>query len=79
VEKLMGETADAIAYQQEIDEMLGGQISNQDEDEVEEELEALEAQVTGVLPDVPTKELPPKIRAENRQKQREEERQAVPA
>merc|ERR1711939_372964 len=36
VEKLMGETADAVAYQQEVSDMLGGRISNQDEDEVEE-------------------------------------------
>jgi len=47
VEKLMGETADAIAYQKEVSEMLGGRISNQDEDEVEDELAALEAEVTG--------------------------------
>jgi len=45
VEKLMGESEDARAYQQEISEMLKGQISNQDEDEVEEELEALEGQI----------------------------------
>lgn len=42
VEKMMGENEDARAYQQEISEMLKGQISNQDEDEVEDELEALE-------------------------------------
>lgn len=42
VEKLLGESEDARAYQQEISEMLKGQISNQDEDEVKEELEALE-------------------------------------
>lgn len=88
VEKLMGETADAIAYQQvsymtvrgcnrgvkwtlirstqEVSEMLGGRISNQDEDEVEAELEALEAEITGTatkhsedeLPSVPDTRLP---------------------
>ncbi|KAK8134688.1 hypothetical protein PG984_006700 [Apiospora sp. TS-2023a] len=47
VEKLMGETADAIAYQNEISEMLGGRISNNDEDEVEEELERLAKEVNG--------------------------------
>lgn len=41
VEKLMGESEDAKAYQKEISDMLGGQMSNQDEDEVEDELEAL--------------------------------------
>ena len=47
VEKLMGESEDARAYQTEISEMLQGQMSNQDEDEVEDELEALAEQVTG--------------------------------
>jgi charged multivesicular body protein 6 len=102
VEKLMGETADAVAYQQvsaamelrsrlllfchqqtncvlkqEISEMLGGKISNQDEDEVEEELEALEAELTGVLPEVPSTELPQKVRAEAREKRKEEARQVL--
>ncbi|EFW98558.1 snf7 family protein [Grosmannia clavigera kw1407] len=45
VEKLMGETAEAIAYQDEVSEMLGGRMSNADEDEVEDELAALEAQM----------------------------------
>ena len=47
VEKLMGESEDARAYQKEISEMLGGQMSNQDEDEVEDELEAMEEQIHG--------------------------------
>ncbi|KFX87646.1 hypothetical protein O988_09338 [Pseudogymnoascus sp. VKM F-3808] len=75
VEKLMGETADAVAYQEEVSEMLGGKISNHDEDEVEDELEALEAQVTGVMPSVPTTKLPSKERAEARERQREEQRE----
>ena len=45
VEKLMGDTADAIAYQQEVSDMLGGRITNQDEEEVEDELAAIEAEV----------------------------------
>jgi charged multivesicular body protein 6 len=58
--------------------MLGGRISNQDEDEVEDELDALEAEVTGVpLPEVPTTDLPLKDRAKVRQQQREEQRQAM--
>lgn len=57
--------------------MLGGKISNQDEDEVEDELDALEAEVTGVLPSVPTTELPAKERAKAREQRREEERQAM--
>ena len=54
VEKMMGETEEARRYQQEISEALAGQMSNEDEDEVEDELEALERQVT-VLPDAPNK------------------------
>jgi charged multivesicular body protein 6 len=58
--------------------MLGGRISNQDEDEVEDELDALEAEVTGVpLPEVPTTELPTKERAKVRQREQEEQRQAM--
>ncbi|KAI1935590.1 Vacuolar protein sorting-associated protein 20 [Ophidiomyces ophidiicola] len=59
VEKMMGETEDARAYQEEISRMLAGQMSNQDEDEVEDELENLE-RALGVavdLPDVPVSEL----------------------
>ncbi|KAL8288094.1 hypothetical protein RB597_000266 [Gaeumannomyces tritici] len=65
VEKLMGDTADAIAYQKEISEMLGGSMSNQDEDEVEVELAALEEEVSGVsLPSAPNTKLPtPEVEA----------------
>lgn len=48
VEKLMGESEDARAYQKEINEMLGGQMSNQDEDEVEDELEGMERELNRV-------------------------------
>jgi charged multivesicular body protein 6 len=58
---------------QEINDMLGGKMSNQDEEEVEDELAAMEREVTGVpplpevpsgvkddLPAVPSEELPAK-------------------
>lgn len=48
VEKMMGESEDAKAYQTEISEMLGGQMSNQEEDEVEDELEALQGKIAGL-------------------------------
>ena len=54
VEKMMGETEEARKYQEEISEALAGQMSNEDEDEVEDELEALEKEVIG-LPDPPNK------------------------
>ncbi|OTB05322.1 hypothetical protein M426DRAFT_319872 [Hypoxylon sp. CI-4A] len=84
VEKLMGETADAIAYQKEVSEMLGGRISNQDEDEVEDELAALELEVNGPapLPNVPDTKLPPaKVSEEEQttpQEQEEEEPEPEP-
>ncbi|PSS20530.1 hypothetical protein M430DRAFT_34785 [Amorphotheca resinae ATCC 22711] len=78
VEKLMGDTAEAIAYQREVSDMLGGMMSNQDEDEVEDELNALEAEITGVpLPSVPTSELLSKKRAEARQREQEEQKVAM--
>lgn len=56
--------------------MLGGRISNHDEDEVEDELEALEAELTGVpLPEVPKTELPARERAKAREREREEQRE----
>lgn len=41
---------------QEISDLLANKMSNDDEDEVEDELEALEAEVKGIeLPDAPVK------------------------
>ncbi|KAI9217961.1 SNF7 family protein [Blastocladiella britannica] len=62
VEKLMEETADAIAYQNEIDEMLGTKLSEDDEADVLAELEAIEAEklleLQQGLPTVPSHPLP---------------------
>lgn len=81
VEKLMGENEDARAYQQEISEMLGGKMSNQDEDEVEDELEALEEQVQGVkqpdtvsYPTAPDTALEDKVDNDSKRKARARER-----
>lgn len=64
VEKLMEDNAEARAYQREISDMLGGQLSNQEEDEVEDELAAMSREVDGSelserdkLPDVPQDEV----------------------
>lgn len=78
VEKLMGETADAIAYQNEVSEMLGGRISNQDEDEVEDELAAMEAGIRGPaaperLPEVPSDKLPQRVQQQQQQQVPDEE------
>ena len=86
VEKMMGETEEAQRYQQEISEALAGQMSNEDEDEVEDELEALERDIVG-LPDAPNKtivgegtlpEVPKtdlEVEQEKTQKQRERAKQ----
>ncbi|KAI1473994.1 Snf7-domain-containing protein [Daldinia eschscholtzii] len=86
VEKLMGDTADAIAYQKEVSEMLGGRITNQDEDEVEDELAALEQEVNGPakLPNVPDTKIPPSaakdpqhMTPQEQEPEREPERRAM--
>ncbi|KAJ5549805.1 Snf7 [Penicillium sp. DV-2018c] len=66
VERMMEETEEARAYQEEVSQMLAGHLSNQDEDEVEDELEALQRELSGpevisdpvVLPSPPTADLP---------------------
>ena len=76
VEKILEDNAEARAYQKEISEMLGGQLNNQDEDEVEDEVEALEREVADVaveeklpgMPNVPVTEL------ERTEKERQRER-----
>ncbi|KAL1999904.1 hypothetical protein VTN02DRAFT_3818 [Thermoascus thermophilus] len=86
VEKLMGETEEARAYQEEVSQMLAGRLSNQDEDEVEDELEALQREVQGPvsLPDAPTTAIPEEMEREKEQKAkarakaRAKERAAVP-
>lgn len=61
VERIMDESAEAVAYQNEVSEMLAGQITNSEEAEVQEELEALERQELekqANFPKVPTQKLP---------------------
>lgn len=66
VERIMDETAEAVEYQQEVDAILAGGLSSQDEDDVLDELnemiksslpQATEAEDMQ-LPDVPTHQLP---------------------
>lgn len=92
VEKMIGESEEARAYQQEISEALAGQMSNADEDEVEDELEAMEREVNGVkmpgaptqtvlskdvLPDVPGTEVEANQEREQRQKERAKARRVA--
>lgn len=72
---------------QEISEMLGERITNQDEEEVEDELAALAAEVNGpaTLPDVPDTKLPDAPQTEPEQEpvkapeRQAETREAIPA
>jgi charged multivesicular body protein 6 len=77
-----------IVVLQEISELLANKMSNQDEDEVEDELAALEAEVSGItLPDAPANAIElseeqkaelSKERARRRAKERAAERAAQP-
>ncbi|KAJ5138036.1 Snf7 [Penicillium atrosanguineum] len=83
VERLMGENEEARAYQEEVSRMLEGNLSNQDEDEVEDELEALRLEVAPkvpqqpVLPDAPVQQ--PVTSVPEREEVVEETRTALPA
>ncbi|MEQ2300317.1 Charged multivesicular body protein 6 [Ameca splendens] len=57
VERIMDETQDAIEYQRQIDDMLAGSLSQEDEDAVLAELEAI-TQGDVKLPEVPSEPLP---------------------
>ncbi|XP_029554866.1 charged multivesicular body protein 6 [Salmo trutta] len=57
VERIMDETQEAIEYQREIDEMLAGSLTQEDEDAVLAELEAI-TQGDLDLPEVPDESLP---------------------
>ncbi|XP_051925510.1 charged multivesicular body protein 6 [Hippocampus zosterae] len=57
VERILDETQDAVEYQRQIDEMLAGSFSQEDEDAILAELEAI-TQGDVLLPDVPSDQLP---------------------
>lgn len=57
VEKILDETREGIEKQREIDELISGQLTEEDEDAVEAELEAI-LDVQDQLPDVPEDQLP---------------------
>ncbi|KAF9324824.1 Vacuolar protein sorting-associated protein 20 [Podila minutissima] len=75
VEKLMDETADAIAYQNEIDELLSTRLSEAEVEDIERELDALvEAEMAAKLPAVPA----PSAREVEAPVEEEQEEQVVP-
>ena len=89
VERLLEDNEEARAYQREVGELLGGKLSNDDEDEVEDELETMNREVNGVqpvkdqtLPNVPEAEPSDTVqdkaqRAKERARAREQEQQAA--
>lgn len=58
VERLMDETQEAIEYQKQIDELLAGSLTQEDEDAVLAELEAITQGEDVALPEVPSEPLP---------------------
>ena len=73
VEKIMEETREGIEYQQELDELLAGALTPEDESSVLEELDELlgttEQNVDVKLPDVPTEALKSEV-VEERKKEK---------
>ncbi|XP_029945572.1 charged multivesicular body protein 6-like isoform X2 [Salarias fasciatus] len=58
VERILDETQEAIEYQRQIDEMLAGSLTQEDEDAVLAELEAITQGEDVALPEVPTEPVP---------------------
>ncbi|XP_037544334.1 charged multivesicular body protein 6 [Nematolebias whitei] len=58
VEKILDETQEAAEYQRQIDEMLAGALTPEDEDAVLAELEAITQREDLALPEVPTEPIP---------------------
>ncbi|XP_075973753.1 vacuolar protein sorting 20 [Anticarsia gemmatalis] len=57
IEKILDETREGIEKQREIDELISGQLTEEDEEAVEAELEAI-LDVKDQLPEVPSEDLP---------------------
>uniref|UniRef100_A0AAQ5Y011 Charged multivesicular body protein 6a n=1 Tax=Amphiprion ocellaris TaxID=80972 RepID=A0AAQ5Y011_AMPOC len=58
VERILDETQESIEYQRQIDEMLAGALTQEDEDAVLAELEAITQGEDVALPEVPTEPIP---------------------
>ncbi|CAH2234980.1 charged multivesicular body protein 6-A [Pararge aegeria] len=57
IEKILDETKEGIEKQREIDELISGQLSEEDDEAIEAELETM-LDVEDQLPEVPTDKLP---------------------
>lgn len=58
VERILDETQEAIEYQRQIDELLAGSLTQEDEEDILAELEAITQGEDIALPDVPNEALP---------------------
>ncbi|TNY19358.1 polyketide synthase, partial [Rhodotorula diobovata] len=84
VEKLMDDTREGIAYQEEVSALLSSRISAQDEEDVLAELAAMQAEQTSTkLPEAPSHALPeverPAASIDAEEQEEEEGREAEPA
>lgn len=58
VERILDETQEAIEYQRQIDELLAGSLTQEDEEDILAELDAITQGDDIALPDVPNEALP---------------------
>ncbi|KAH0561733.1 charged multivesicular body protein 6 [Cotesia glomerata] len=61
IEKVMDETREGLEKQKELDDLLTGQLTDEDESQVEAELDALAAQEVEDIPEVPQDVLLPDV------------------
>ncbi|KAL3053660.1 hypothetical protein OYC64_006059 [Pagothenia borchgrevinki] len=79
VERIMDETQDSIDYQKQIDELLAGALTQEDEDAVLAELEAIAKGEDLALPEVPTEPIGGVPEAERREAKNKPEREMLAA
>lgn len=60
IEKILDETKEGIEKQREIDELISGQLTEEDNEAIEAELESI-LDVKDQLPEVPADELPDEV------------------
>ncbi|XP_043956333.1 charged multivesicular body protein 6-like [Gambusia affinis] len=84
VEKILDETQESIEYQRHIDEMLAGAMTQEDEEAVLAELEAITQGEDLALPEVPTDLVPEipeaaKVETERKEARKQEDREMLAA
>lgn len=75
IEKILDETREGIEKQKEIDDLISGQLTEEDEEAVEAELEEI-LDTQQDLPEVPTDELPevPETKVSEKEKHKTKEK-----